>query len=141
MSYNCPKCKSEIMHDVKFCHACGCNLELENIKKHICPKCYTTYPSNAKFCVNDGSKLAQSEDLALNKNITKRNSFATIGFSLSIISVFLYSLSIFPLLSVIFSIIGIVHSKKSNGVGLYKSIAGLIIGCIYLLMTIFGPRY
>jgi rRNA maturation endonuclease Nob1 len=63
MTFNCPRCSTEFTKGTKFCHRCGCNLELEFIENPTCPKCKATYPVNTKFCVNDGAKLVRPIDL------------------------------------------------------------------------------
>ncbi len=47
----CPKCKTPITPDLKFCPKCGTKLIV------TCSKCNVDYPIGTKFCPKCGEKL------------------------------------------------------------------------------------
>lgn len=63
------------------------------------------------------------------------NGFAVAGFVISLVSTILCCGS-FNWLSLVFSIIGLVNSKKMNGEGKGLSIAGIVISSVFLVLTI-----
>ncbi len=48
----CPKCKTKLQPDAKFCPSCGQALVV------TCPKCNVAYQLGTKFCTQCGGKLA-----------------------------------------------------------------------------------
>ncbi|MDE6001313.1 MAG: hypothetical protein K2G96_03210, partial [Clostridia bacterium] len=97
---------------VKFCSSCGKELN-----------------SDAVICVNCGVAVGQSSIEAPKK---KLNAFGLTGFILSICSIWGGALfCIFPILALIFSIIGMTKNKKCRLNGF--SIAGLTISIILTL--------
>lgn len=72
-----------------------------------------------------------------NNNVVVKttNGFGVAGFVISLVSTILCC-GIFNWLSLIFSIIGLVNSKKMNGEGKGLSIAGIIISCVFLILSI-----
>lgn len=60
---------------------------------------------------------------------SQKNYLAIIGFILGIISIFLSSIGMIPILAVIFSSIGLGKSKEQGGKSM--AIAGLILGIIF----------
>ena len=102
---------------------------------------------NAPFCQHCGSPL-QAETLAPIKEeksvIIGDNVFAVAGFLLSFLSLFPFNP--FFLSGMIFSIIGLVKSKKLEGKGTALSIWGLVfsvpavlLGIIFVLCVMFIP--
>ncbi len=89
----------------KFCTNCGNELDDRAV---LCPKC----------------GISQNQQVETNNNSSK-NSMSVAGFILSFI---------FPLLGLIFSIIGLNKSKQTNtGRGL--SIAGIIISSVIMVIS------
>ena len=78
------------------------------------------------------------DDVKLNTHQSNRSGiggFAITGLVLGCISVVFYELSIFPILAIVFSTIGIFKSGKQGKRAI--SIIGLSLGIIYLLMSVF----
>ena len=67
--------------------------------------------------------------------VKSTNGFAVAGFVISLVSTILCCGS-FNWLSLVFSIIGLVNSKKMNGEGKGLSIAGIVISSVFLVLTI-----
>lgn len=67
--------------------------------------------------------------------VKSTNGFAVAGFVISLVSTILCCGS-FNWLSLVFSIIGLVNSKKMNGEGKGLSIAGIVISSVFLILTI-----
>lgn len=65
------------------------------------------------------------------------NGFATAGLIVSMVSIFIPMMGLTGLLGVIFSIIGLVQSKKLSRVGRAYSILGIIIGILGIVYGIY----
>ena len=106
---------------MKYCRSCGAELLDEAV---ICPKC----------------GVATSEVQAA----SKKNSYATAGFVLSIISLFITMYGIPAVLGLIFSIIGLIQCNKGNFSNKKLAVAGIIISAIaivwgILYIVVIGP--
>lgn len=102
----------------------------------------------AKFCVNCGNELGENDNacsncgtfinteakVVLDKKEEKTNGFAIAGFILSLISILCCGST--SVLGLVFSIIGVVKAKNYNNNGKGLAIAGIVIGCIGLLLLI-----
>jgi len=67
------------------------------------------------------------------------NAFALVGFVLGLLSILLYwALAIVPILAIIFSIIGIVRTKKTKQKGKSIAITGLVLGIVFTCL--FGGK-
>lgn len=67
--------------------------------------------------------------------VKSTNGFAVAGFVISLVSTILCCGS-FNWLSLVFSIIGLVNSKKMNGEGKGLSIAGIVINSVFWILII-----
>jgi hypothetical protein len=88
--------------------------------------------------MQDGSSANLFDDFKLNTHQSSRNGkngFAFTGFVLGCISVVFYELSIFPVLAVVFSAIGISKSAQQGKRAI--SIIGLSLGILFLFMSLF----
>ncbi|MFA5061953.1 MAG: DUF4190 domain-containing protein [Patescibacteria group bacterium] len=65
----------------------------------------------------------------------KNDKIAVASFVLGIISIFLWELSIFPLLALILGIVGIVRTNKS-GAGMWMAITGTVLGILFLIVRL-----
>lgn len=126
MSKICLYCRKEVEDTSIFCPNCGQKIEsnVTNLESQAVNNTVTN-PSNN---TNSNEQV--------NTNVPKKdnNVIAIIGFVLSVIS---------PLcccgtswLGLIFSIIGLVESKKKNGAGKSLATAGIIISAILLVLLI-----
>lgn len=128
MSKICLYCRKEVEDTSVLCPNCGqkiesnvTNVESQTVNNNATGK---TISNNANI----------NEQVNTNEPKKDKNVIATIGFVLAIIS---------PLcccgtswLGLIFSIIGLVESKKKNGVGKKLAIAGIIISTILLVLLV-----
>jgi hypothetical protein len=64
------------------------------------------------------------------------NKTCSIGFWFGIASIFLYFIGIIPLVGIIISIVGLIQYKKETQRGRWQGITGLILNCLYFLMSI-----
>lgn len=125
MSKVCLHCRKEVEDTSIFCPNCGQKIEVNVVNNESQP--VNTTVTNVANNANSNEQV---------NNVLKKdnNVIATIGFVLSVIS---------PLcccgtswLGLIFSIIGLVESKKKNGVGKKLATAGIIISAILLVLLI-----
>lgn len=65
---------------------------------------------------------------------TRWNTYAIAGLCLGIASVFLYTIGILSILTIIFSVIGLKKSKEYGGIGKFQAGIGLVLGIIYTLL-------
>ncbi len=65
---------------------------------------------------------------------TEKNTFAVIGFSLGLLSIFFASIGLIPIAGIITSLVGIYKSGKLNGKGKIYAIIGLLLSIIYFLV-------
>ena len=105
----------------KFCSKCGCEVQESN-----------------KFCTNCGNDLSEatvkSEPQVSEPKQSNTNGLAIAGFVISLVSLLCCGGTAW--LGLIFSIIGLVESKKKNGAGKGLAIAGIIISIILLIFLI-----
>ena len=99
-----------------------------------------------KFCTNCGTQKGVQVTNQVNQPITQNvaavnpqvkpetNGLATTGFVLSLVSLLCCGTS--SMLALVFSIIGLVESKKKNGEGKGLAIAGIVISSIMLVLLI-----
>ncbi len=66
----------------------------------------------------------------------KKDKSAVASQVLGILSVFLWEFSIFPILAIVFGIIGIVNTNKNKTDGVGLAITGLVLGIIFLIVRI-----
>ena len=108
----------------KFCINCGKEIAEGS---NVCPSCGT--PVN-------GAQATPTQTVVVNAAQPKQsNGMALAGFIISLVSTILCCGSL-NWLSLIFSIIGVVKAKDVNGNGKGLAIAGIIISCIGLILTI-----
>lgn len=65
-----------------------------------------------------------------------KNNIAKISFVLGIVSVFLWEFSIFPILAIIFGVIGITKTKEPE-TGRGMAVVGIILGAVFLFVRIY----
>ena len=112
----------------------------------FCTQCGSALEEGSAVCPNCGNKIRKVEEEVVysepaNQNVTyenngtkKNNVFALVGFILSLVNILCCgSLSIFGL---IFSIVGLVESKKQDGNGKGMAIAGIIISSVFIVLSI-----
>lgn len=63
-----------------------------------------------------------------------------VGFGFGIVSIFLYSLGIIPLIGIIVNIIALSQHKKAKHKKLWLPVTGLILSVVYLIVNL-GFRY
>ena len=116
----------------KFCTQCGSALEEGSA---VCPNCGNKIRSVEETSVNYSEPVVnQNVNYDNNGAVKKSNTFALVGFILSLVNILCCgSFSIFGL---VFSIIGLVESKKQNGNGKGMAIAGIIISAIFIVLSI-----
>lgn len=105
----------------------------------FCSKCGTEVQESSKFCTNCGndlSAIAQASEVkvATESKPSNTNGLAIAGFVISLVSLLCCGGTSW--LGLIFSIIGLVESKKKNGSGKGLAIAGIIISVILLFLLI-----
>ena len=126
MSKICLYCRKEVEDTSIFCPNCGQKIEsnITNVE-----------PQQVNSTVSSPANNVGSSEQS-NNNVQKKdnNVIAIIGFVLAVIS---------PLcccgtswLGLIFSIIGLIESKKKNGIGKSLAIAGIIISAILLVLLV-----
>ncbi len=99
----------------------------------FCSNCGTEIAEGANACSNCGTLINKPQTASVNNN-NQTNGFAIAGFVLSLVS--LVCCGATSLLGLIFSIIGLVQSKKFNGNGKGLAIAGIIISCIFVIIVV-----
>ena len=98
----------------------------------FCSNCGKEDTGNSNFCQFCGNQLVEETVATQDAPVAERNGMATAGFVLS------FFVSV---LGLIFSIIGLVRSRRMNGNGRGLAIAGIIISAIHLglsLLVYFG---
>lgn len=96
----------------------------------FCKNCGKEIDDNAVVCIHCGVAVGNG----VQEKPKKVNGFGIVGFILSLLSLWMgmFFYCAVPILSVIFSIVGLALSKKRRVNGL--AIAGLVIGIICLLI-------
>ena len=102
----------------------------------------------AKFCPNCGAELQDEQDICVkcgkmvkknnNQASNNKNTLATTGFVIAIVSLFINYAGVVGLVATIISAIGLTKSKNYNGAGKGLAIAGLIIGIISIIYGIYS---
>ena len=110
-----------------------------------CTECGKELASDAKVCENCGKKLVveevapevatQNNNQVNNTQAKDSNGLAIAGFIISLVSLILCCGSI-SWLGLLFSIIGLVNSKKVNEKNKGLAIAGIVLGVIGLILII-----
>lgn len=67
----------------------------------------------------------------------KKDIFAVTGSILGTLSIFLWEFSIFPLLAIVFGILGIFRTTKGHREGLSLAVWGLVLGSIFLILSVY----
>ncbi len=103
----------------------------------------------ARYCVNCGKELNESDNVCSNcgtrvegkktyvnqvSESSKTNGFAVAGFVLALLSFFCCGST--SVLGLVFSIVGLVNSKKYNDNGKGLAIAGIAISCVGVLILV-----
>ena len=117
----------------KFCTQCGSALEEGSA---VCPNCGNKIRSVEEEVVVNNPEPMVNQNVSYENNgeVKKNNVFALVGFIISLVNILCCgSFSIFGL---VFSIIGLVESKKQNGNGKGMAIAGIIISSIFIVLSI-----
>ena len=97
-----------------------------------CSKCGNRIDSKVNLCPRCGNTINEiKNNLIVPKKI--QNYFAIIGAILSLISIYVFFVS---LIAITFCILGIKKSKELNKDGLALSIVSLIIGIMYLFVFV-----
>ncbi len=115
----------------KFCTSCGQEL-IEGAK--ACGNCGAAVASEATTTV----KATPASTTTVNVQAAapaQTNGMAIAGFVVSLVSTLLCC-GAFNIVSLILSIVGLVQAKNYNGNGKGLAIAGIIISCIFMILSI-----
>ncbi len=108
----CRHCGAQLADDDNYCYFCGKPIEEEKIEQPV-------FQDHSYY-----------EDKTLYNRET--NTAATLGFIFSFIS---------PIVGLIISIIGLNKSRRLNGLGRGKAIAGIIISILSMVISFFIYMY
>ncbi len=100
---------------MKYCSNCGKEL---NVGDNVCSNC--------------GNVI--NKTITTENNKTKTDGFAIAGFVLSLVSLFCCGST--SILGLVFSIVGLSRTNKSNTNGKGLAIAGIVISAVFLLIFI-----
>ena len=128
----CSNCKKEIAKENNFCPSCGKVLEDVN-KKEV--KSNDNVEGVEEKNNTEIKNIQVKETINAEVNIVQAkesNPLAIAGFVISLISLFCCGSTSF--LGLIFSIVGLVESKKKNNAGKGLAIAGIVISAILLFL-------
>ncbi len=105
----------------------------------FCSECGKELKENSYVCENCGKKVEEKSNSNVSSNNIvyvqkKTNGFAIAGFVISLVSIFCCGGTSW--LGLIFSIIGLINAKKSEGEGKGLAIAGIVVSAILLLLLI-----
>jgi len=85
--------------------------------------------------IQEGEKKLEAEIKESSQTKQGKNTLAITGFALGIVSIFIGGfIGIIPILSLIFSAIGLYQTRKRKESGVVLAIIGLILGIIYTLV-------
>ncbi len=116
----------------KFCTQCGSALEEGSV---VCPNCGNKIRSAEENVVTAEPVVNQNVSYDNNNGTVKKsNTFALVGFILSLVNIL--CCGAFSIFGLVFSIIGLVESKKQDGNGKGMAIAGIIISSIFVVLSI-----
>ena len=116
----------------KFCTQCGSALEEGSV---VCPNCGNKIRSAEENVVTAEPVVNQNVSYDNNNGTVKNsNTFALVGFILSLVNIL--CCGAFSIFGLVFSIIGLVESKKQDGNGKGMAIAGIIISSIFVVLSI-----
>lgn len=98
----------------------------------FCSNCGKEVSKESKFCANCGKEVSAEE--VKNENIVAKqsNPLAITGFVISLVSLLCCGGTSW--LGLIFSIIGLIESKKKNNKGKGLAVAGIVISTILLIL-------
>lgn len=108
----CSNCGKEVSKESKFCANCGKEIGVEEVKSIV-----------------DGAKEEVKNENVVGK---QSNPLAITGFVISLVSLLCCGGTSW--LGLIFSIIGLIESKKKNNSGKGLAVAGIIISTILLVL-------
>lgn len=103
----------------------------------------------AKFCTNCGAELNDEQDICVkcgkmvkksnsNSSNGNKNTMATTGFIIAIVSLFINFAGLVGLAATIVSGIGLAKAKDFDGNGKGLAIAGLVIGIFSIIYGIYS---
>ena len=115
----------------KFCTQCGSPLEEGSA---VCPNCGNKIKSVEEEVVYSNPEPVNQNVSYDNGTPKKNNTFALVGFIISLVNIL--CCGTFSIFGLVFSIIGLVESKKQNGNGKGMAIAGIIISAIFIVLSI-----
>lgn len=109
----------------------------------FCSNCGKEVSKESKFCANCGKEISTEEVTSVtevskedvenqNQVVKQSNPLAITGFVISLVSLLCCGGTAW--LSLIFSIIGLIESKKKNNAGKGLAIAGIVISTILLVL-------
>ena len=125
-------CRGGVVIMAKFCTQCGSAWEEGS---SVCTNCGNKVRSvEEEVVVNNSEPVNQNVNYNNNGSTSKNITFAFVGFILSLVN--LLCCGAFSIFGLIFSIVGLVESKKQNGNGKGMAIAGIIISSIFIVLSI-----
>jgi len=127
---HCTQCGSLISEGDKFCGDCGAKILNEEQTEKV-----EDVNSTIKE-VDDEMSTNSNKIGCFNETKQKKDGFAKIGLAFGILSIFLWEFSIFPILAIVFSGLGISRTIKKQNAGLSMAIWGIILGILYLAVRI-----
>ncbi len=68
---------------------------------------------------------------------SRRNPFAIAGLALGVVSFFLFSIGLIPILAIVFSSIGLAKSGNYQGAGRVQAWIGLVLGIVYTVVYLY----
>ena len=77
------------------------------------------------------------QNMNQNYQVEQSNGMATAGLIVSMVSIFVPLAGMMGLIGLVFSILGLIQSKKVNGKGKIYSILGVIIGIVGIIYGIY----
>ena len=121
-------------------------MQKEN-QSNECSKCGNEISPTDKFCGSCGNKINSKYDEIQNPDVNKKieyetstsvkkDGFAKVGLAFGILSIILWEFSIFPILAIVFSGLGISRTIKKQDAGLSMAIFGIVLGVIFLIVRI-----
>lgn len=119
----CNKCGNQIQDDDRFCPFCG-SMNTQSKYNQTDP---FGYPVAQPYAGQQPQQQQQPQSNYAQQAPGSSNTYALVGFILSFF---------FPLLGLIFSIMGLQEANKKNGDRKGFAIAGIIISVVYMVITV-----
>ena len=94
----------------------------------------STEQSAATYSVKASPETQEQEFLKAAVPEIRKNNYALAVLILGVVSVFLYTIGILPILAIVFSSIGLSKVKPYGGKGQIQAAIGLVLGIIYTLL-------